>query len=360
MYQSKIFSRNCQSFLFQGSDLFSINKNEQVLYKNGELHHNIEKIVPYGLLGLNENNIVIKNDRSSFIVLNYDTFEENKILDDFEIRILRVFCGNYITFCKMKPVKTYGIFDFNKNKIIIQPNENISEDYIFNTLIISTNTQFFEVFDFEKNISWKFSVTDFPNYLNGFYREQKADIKQIIGMYNNILWVHVGGFRLVGIDVKIGKQTNYIEDMAYHLGLTKEERRHFDFASYGNSIHLDENTGILKAFAHRYYIEIDLKNLQGKVKKDFGEDWRTSWRIKNSIYYQKYSDLLFFSGYYKNMDKQPNGFGVFDTGKSEILWYDTHKNDGGYFYTPPQANDKLLAILDDKYNLLVYNREDII
>jgi hypothetical protein len=33
------------------------------------------------------------------------------------------------------------------------------------------------------------------------------------------------------------------------------------------------------------------------------------------------------------------------------------KDDSGYFYSPPQANDKLLAILDDKHNLLVYERE---
>jgi hypothetical protein len=262
-----------------------------------------------------------------------------------------------------KEYNTYiNVIDLNFQTVIWRIKDTFRDFQIVDDkYIVLIDKQYITVFNFFKNIEiWRFLITHFPNYLNDFYREQEADIKQIIGIYNQILWVHVGGFRLVGIDVKTGKQTHYIEDMAYHLGLTKEERRHFDFASYGNSIHLDENAGILKAFAHRYYVEIDLKNLQGKVKKDFGEDWRTSWRIKNSIYYQKYSDLLFFSGYYKNMDKQPNGFGVFDTGKSEILWYDTHKNDGGYFYTPPQANDKLLAILDDKHNLLVYNREDII
>ena len=206
-------------------------------------------------------------------------------------------------------------------------------------------------------ILWQFSVKGFPNYLNGFYREQEADIKQIIGVYNNILWIHVGGFRLVAINVETGEQQHYIEDLPYHLGLTKEERRHFDFSPFGNGIHLDEKTGILKAFAHRYYIEIDLQSLHGKVKKDFGENWKTSWRIKRSQYYQEYPDLLFFSGHYKNMDKQPNGFGIFDTEKAEIIWYDTQKDDLGYFYNPPQANDKLLAILDDKHNLLIYERE---
>jgi hypothetical protein len=66
--------------------------------------------------------------------------------------------------------------------------------------------------------------------------------------------------------------------------------------------------------------------------------------------------LLFFSGHYKDQGA-PNAFGIFDTEKMEIVWYDTRKPDGGYFYNPPQANDKYLAILDDKHNLLIYDCE---
>jgi hypothetical protein len=226
----------------------------------------------------------------------------------------------------------------------------LNKSYNFENIINCVNI-------YSGNILWQFSLKDFPNYINGFCREQEADIKQIIGVYNNFLWVHVGGFRLIGIDIETGKLVHYIEDMPYALGLTKEERYHFDFSPFGGySIHLDETQGVLKAFAHRYYIEIDLNTLKGLVKKDFGEDWKKSWRIKNSVYYHEYPDLLFFSGNYQNINN-PNAFGIFDTEKAEIIWYDTTKDDLGYFYNPPQANDKLLAVLDDKHNLLVYERD---
>jgi hypothetical protein len=65
---------------------------------------------------------------------------------------------------------------------------------------------------------------------------------------------------------------------------------------------------------------------------------------------------LFFCGYFQEIHS-PNAFGIFDTEKAEIIWSETTKDDLGYFYNPPQANDKLLAVLDDKHNLLVYERD---
>ena len=202
------------------------------------------------------------------------------------------------------------------------------------------------------NNFWHFSIADFPSYINGFCREQEADIKQIIGVYNNLLWVHVGGFCLIGIAIETGKLVHQIEDIPSALGLTREEGYYFSF----NYLHLNEQEGVLKAFANRYYIEIDLNTLQGVVKKDFGENEKKSWRIRKSTYYPNCPDLLFFSGHYQNISK-PNAFGIFDTEKAEIVWYDTTKDDLGYFYNPPQANNKLLAVLDDRHNLLIYERD---
>jgi hypothetical protein len=203
------------------------------------------------------------------------------------------------------------------------------------------------------NIFWQFSIQDFPSYINGFGREQEADIKQIIGVYNNLLWIYVGGWHLVGIDINSGKEVHHIENVLDLLGLNKEDRYHVNL---NDTIHLNEQEGVLKMFAHRYYFEINLNTLQGEVIKDFGPNWNPDWRIKSSNYYQQYPNLLFFCGYYKATDA-PNAFGIFDTEKAEIIWYDTTKDDLGYFYSPPQANDELLAILDDKQNLLIYESE---
>lgn len=210
-------------------------------------------------------------------------------------------------------------------------------------------------FDLKKADSMHFSIKDFPPYSDGFGREQEADIKQIIGIYNNLLWIHIGGFRLIAINIDTGEMIHHTEDMRVLLGLDKDDFSYFDLSPFSKyAIHLDEAQGLLKAFAHRYYIEIDLNNFSGVVKKDFGADWESTWRIKNSNFYPKMPDLLLFSGFYKDM-KKSNAFGIFDTKKAEILWFDV-AGESECFNNPPQANDELLAILDDKQNLLIYNK----
>ena len=285
------------------------------------------------------------------IGFSIDTIKDNEMICFYDSQFINGFWE-----------RNLGLFDVSQMKIIKKIDLNLKSLYFFFTSLnyylcknLKDRNLLYRI-NHDFSLIWQFSIADFPNYISGFGREEKADIQQIIGVYNNILWVLVGRFRLVGIDVETGKQMHYIEDIPYALGLTKEERYHFDFGAY-SVIHLDEAQGILKAFAHRYYIEFDLNTLKGVVKKDFGEKWEESWRIKSSTYYQEYPTQLFFSGYYKNIHN-PNAFGIFDTDKAEIVWYDTTKEDLGSFYNPPQANDKILAILDDKHNLLIYDKTD--
>jgi hypothetical protein len=186
--------------------------------------------------------------------------------------------------------------------------------------------------------TWQFSIQDFPPYINGFFREQEADIKQIIGVYNNLLWIHVGGFRLVGIDINTGKMIHLIKDV-----LKGENGNNF----------LDIKNGTLKTLSYDYYAKFDLQTLQ--FRKQTTVEGEADIKVRASSFYEG-DKCLYFCGYHDNKFDKPNAFGIFDTEKAEIIWYDITKDDLGYFYNPPQANDKLLAILDDKHNLLVYER----
>jgi len=256
------------------------------------------------------------------------------------------------------PIYQKGIY-YAETQYLKYFNIDFTANTIIQDILYSFGLKNISRFDEKTGVkTWHFSVHDFPPYINGFGREQEADIKQIIGIYDDLLWIHVGGFRLVGIDINTGKIVHHIDDMRILLRLNKEEIVYFDFSPFSKyAIHLDEENGILKAFAHRFYIEINLNTLTGQVKKDFGKITIESWRIKNSSFYIESPNLLYFSGSYKSIDK-PNAFGIFDTERAEIVWYDTTKDDLGHFYTPPQANDKLLAILDDEKNLLIYEKED--
>ncbi|MDR0891520.1 MAG: hypothetical protein LBN24_02800 [Mediterranea sp.] len=230
--------------------------------------------------------------------------------------------------------KTYYIYDYDEHRLLREISRYIN--YLYNDFTFGYNeTEIYAYRISTGDIQWQYSIQDYPRYIDNF-EERNADIKQILGVYKDILWVHVGGFQLIGLDIHTGERKHYVEDIWL-------EDKSTDF--------LDTKSGILRSLCYDHYYEFNLNSLQfiKQVKIDNGLTIRGS----NSYPDDK---CLYFCGHY-NKSTLPNAFGIFDTEKAEIVWYDTRKPDGGYFYNPPQANDKHLAILDDKHNLLIYNRE---
>ena len=205
------------------------------------------------------------------------------------------------------------------------------EDYALIPIIFCIETQ-------TGNLLWQFSLSLFPPYKDIWGKEQPVKVKQILGIYDDILWVHLAGFRLIGIDVGSGALRHNFEKI-----LKGESGNNF----------LDEQTGKIKILSYDYYGEFDLETLSLIREETVECDADVKIRSSNFINGDK---NLYFCGYY-NQAHHPNAFGIFDTEKAEIIWYETTKDDLGYFYFPPQANEKLLAILDDKQNLLIYERD---
>jgi hypothetical protein len=187
---------------------------------------------------------------------------------------------------------------------------------------------------------WQFSISDFPPYID-LGRQKEAEIKQILGVFDNILWVHISAFWLIGIDIETGKLVHKIENVMR-----------------GDSSHnfLDTTNGVIKTLVYNCYTEFDLKTLQ--FSKQIIVQNKENIRFRASNFYEN-DKYLYFCGYCNDDFYIPNVFGIFDTEKAKIVWYETTKDDLGYFYNPPQANDKLLAILDDKHNLLIYERDEL-
>jgi len=263
-------------------------------------------------------------EHESFLWESFSTFD--KFIIQKKISIFTYIFGIYYT---KKRYKIYFDNKFSASKII--NNMFFSIDLRSSISLCSEE---------EGNILWQFSIADFPAYISGFGREEKADIKQIIGVYDNILWVHIGGFRLVGIAIDTGKMVHYIENV-----VKGGEQNNF----------LDSQNGVLKTLSFDYYAEFDLRTLTFRKKTTIKH--KEDIKIRASNYYEG-DNCLYFCGYHNNKFDKPNAFGIFDTKKSEIIWFETSKDDLGYFYNPPQANDKLLAVLDDKHNLLIYDRID--
>lgn len=223
---------------------------------------------------------------------------------------------------------TYPSASFFATEIINDNLFGISEGQI--TLFSNTNFE----------ISWQYNLTKLPSYLDTFHNEKPADVQQILGIYNEMLWVHVGGDRLIGLDIDTGKLLHNFENV-----LLGEE---------GNAF-MDTKNGIIKSLWLHQYIEFDLKTFKTiKTVTDIGESKQIS--IRRSNFYLDDTNL-YFCGYHNKADF-PNCFGVLDTSNCEITFLEISKDT--HYFNPPQANRELLAILDDDKTLSVYKREKML
>ncbi len=237
----------------------------------------------------------------------------------------------------------YEVLDLSSNIYDIKSSKRIlSKNLIGKILIldckISLNLYKDEIkLVFENEVKWNYKLAHLPSYLDVFHNEKPADVQQILGIYNKILWIHVGGDRLIGLDINTGKLLHNFDNV-----LLGEE---------GNAF-LDTENGVIKSLWLHQYIEFNLNAFNiSKIIKNIGKSEKLS--IHKSTFYIGDSNL-YFCGYYDNSDF-PSCFGVFDTNSCDITFLETSKSTS--YFNPPQANSELLAILDDNKTLLVYKKE---
>jgi hypothetical protein len=82
-------------------------------------------------------------------------------------------------------------------------------------------------------------------------------------VYDNLLWVNIGGWRLIALDIITGELIHQMDPLPVLLGMERKERSHVSISR----MHLDKENGLLKIFAHRYYIEFNLNSLKATLKR---------------------------------------------------------------------------------------------
>lgn len=278
--------------------------------------------------------------------------EFGEIVTEFQFRIINQYNNFFII---SRDINDISLFIPEKNNILWSKNLCIS-----NIGLINKNTFFATIFDDLFNIEkciFNFSLKDNSLIWKFSYEQLYSSNKKtnstlrFIGIYNNILWLHVEHSRLIALDVKIG-------ELKYQIDLLKE----FNFK--GNAvdqfvcgdIHLDPSIGVLKSLSNRYYWELDLNTLKVLVKNDFGADQTISWRIKRSRFYEGDKNLYFIGA--KNGEGVNRGVGIFDTEKCDVLWYDQPLEEKKFlFFTDaPQANQTQLGVIDSDNTLRIYNK----
>ncbi len=230
---------------------------------------------------------------------------------------------------------TYGVYDLIQNKLLFTEDHYLGRDIISDYLVGFWNSSIFFRNIRNGELIWEYSLSDFPNYLDSFHNELPMDVQQIAGIYNSFLWIHLGGDRLIALDIYTGELKHHLENIPKSL--------------YGNN-HLNSKEGIIQILHYHKYLEFDLNTLTLLEKYE-----NKNFFFRNSNYYQNDSNLYFCG--VKNWPNEdwPNSFGIFDTKKLKVTWLEEQKENEGKFFNPPLVNEKQLAILDDMDNLLVFD-----
>ena len=280
--------------------------------------------------------------------------EKSIIIDSITIDSTAIFTDNFM-FENNDIVLDYYIIDFNTSenfspkKILVGYYTHfiIDEDLI----CFDSNKKTLLKFNQNGTELWQYSLSQLSIYTTDEGEEKPAELVSILGVYTNILWLLVTDRRIIGLDIETGTLCHEIH-LCEVLNLKSQTVENYSF-SLGDT-HLDEEEGKIKGFAHRYYWELDLNNLQAEIKVDFGVG--NTWRIKRSKFYQGDKNLYFTGA--RSGETFDRAIGIFDTETLEIIWNDEPLGDGRYlFFTDIQANDKLLGALDSEQNLRIYERD---
>jgi len=316
-------------------------------------------------LKINEKIIQINYYYNKFfieIISEPDGFERTLILDESTMELVKEYpiydsvirgsLENYLGIYKKSVLNIYDV----KNKKEIRV--DIHRPFLFKIVTREFLAHYSKEILYFKNfiteiIKWEFAISHFAPSQDDIGNFIPSEIENIIGVYDNKLWLHISYQKIVALDIENGNLVHQIQ-LNDHLSLPFNSND----GLYVGDLHLDEINGIIKSLSDRYYFELDLKNLQAVIKKDFGKDHSNNWRIKRSRFYEGDKNLYFIGA---NKGEAVNrAVGIFDTESCEVIWYDTPLEEKKFlFYTDtPQRNDSHLAVLDSENNLWLYEKEN--
>lgn len=319
----------------------------------------IHKIENCGEFNILKNNLYYIKDNSLYL---FKQIKPIILLNDywgvsFYVKLINVFTNNSCN----------TFYDYNGNKI--SEFENMNFYYIFSknnfifydrkeksticnsTTIINGKIGYFYLYNdnffFEKNeviclynlnsnfLFWQYDLSPLPKWKKYENEILPSSVEQFLGVYEGVLWLQLNGYRLLGLDVQTGEQIHYIENSGLYINL-----------------YLNQKTGKIIELASKSYEEFDLKSLKMTKSIELEKDFN----IRKCTYYED-DTKIYFVGKYKE-ERKNNCYGIFDVEKEQIVWHRLSEGEEEYF-NPPQANEKIMGILDSNNTLTVYEKNEI-
>ena len=336
-------------YYINSKGLFNAQSNECLLEISGqqELYpfgkdHLISREIVYGdsaIININDLTIVINNYRIEAQNYPYFSFYE---VDD-------------------KPQE--GIYDFEKKKILFEATSwlgrSIIDKYIFR--------------DFKKKIAcrkidsdsilWEFSLSSLGKWKNP-YTDEEIDfqVRRLIGIYNNILWVFLNAEGFIGLDIETGELKYRISEYQQAIGKTSTSSYEDGKGFFRSDYLLDNKKKKILGLAVDVFIEIDLTQEPPFVTQYGLQEEFEKYNIKKANdtagSYVVQDNLLYF--YLAEKLK----FGILDINTKEIIYVSepiavVERDDSFTRLRDLKVSENKVYILDSNHTLHIFEREKL-
>lgn len=155
------------------------------------------------------------------------------------------------------------------------------------------------------SLIWQQDLSVYCEYIDYDREYQKGKIENIIGLYNEILWLATSNYTILGLDKKNGEIRHLIKD----LPNTKRD------VSFSNAF-LDADKGIIHNLTTTTYCSIDC--LQGNiVDYDITEETKQNQATPSSAKTAYDGENIYFQDSYSNNEVKVGAFNVID---KKIVW----------------------------------------
>lgn len=209
------------------------------------------------------NNLIIRDDLNRGKELKSTNLSE---LREFPFRI-NCIVKNYVGFYKCGNERLNGVYSLVDNQFLFKTKEYIGNVILDKYVISNINNLVIIRSLFEGRVLFELLVSSYKGFkASRTDTELKSiEVRKFIGIYDNNLWCILNNGFLLAIDIKNGKESNYI-------GVSKENQSElellndFGHAYISQSYKLDEKNRKIILLDGTSYFEIDLKS-ESPIKK---------------------------------------------------------------------------------------------
>ena len=209
---------------------------------------------------------------------------------------------------------------------------------------------------------WEFSLSLLGKHKNPYTDEEKDfEVRRLIGIYNNILWVFLNAEGFIGLDIETGELKYRIPE--YHQAIGKTSTSSYDDSKgfFRSDYLLNSEKGKILGLAVDVFIEIDLTQeppfvTQYGLQEEFekynikkANDTAGSYVIQDNLLYFYLAEQL--------------RFGVLDINTKEIIYVSepiavVERDDCFTQLKDLKVSENKVYILDSNHTLHIFEREE--